>query len=81
MILGILACFGSKKEVTSIRQEQSYVWQAPLEQEHPMVKAVKALEKALHTNSYSDSPRSVTTPPPSKSGFWCGELGLWRVVA
>ena len=37
MIFGMLACFGPKKEVESIQPEQPYVWQAPLEKEHPFV--------------------------------------------
>ena len=37
MIFGMLACFGPKKELQSIQQEQPYVWQAPLEKEHALV--------------------------------------------
>ena len=34
MILGLLACFGPKKEVESM---QPYMWQAPLEKENMLV--------------------------------------------
>ena len=45
MILGLLACFGPKKEVESM---QPYMWQAPLEKENMLVVCSLAVMRGAH---------------------------------